>query len=155
MRENRDMLPFGVVHPYVEPLASFLTIGEVLDQEATGEGATIFGGRRRADQRRNLLASREIGFDRSRERIALERDHALIALAGRRQLEGDREVAGAEQVLKSRLLRKLGEALGIVPHVSAQLAVAIVADHQVDRAALGLGLQRELAFLALEQPAHQ
>ena len=42
-----------------------------------------------------------------------------------------------------------------MPDVAAQLAAQIIADHQVDRPALGLRLQRQLALGLLEQRAQQ
>lgn len=42
-----------------------------------------------------------------------------------------------------------------MPDVAAKLAVAIVADQQVDDAVLRLCLQRQLAVLALEQRSQQ
>ena len=45
--------------------------------------------------------------------------------------------------------------LGIVADVAAQLAAEIVADEQVDHAALGLRLERQLSLRLLEQRAEQ
>ena len=72
-----------------------------------------------------------------------------------RLVEGDREIALAEQLLQRRLFGKLGQPLGVVADVAAQLAAEIIADHQVDRPALGLRLQRQLPLRLLEQRAEQ
>src|SRR5690606_136875 len=124
--EDRDVLPFGVVHANVKPLAPLLALGEVLKQKTAGDGSSVVKSHRRANQRRNLLAPREVSFDRGRKRFPLERDHALIAMLAFRRLESDREVADAEQVLQAWLRREVGGLSGIVPHVATQLAVAVV-----------------------------
>src|SRR5690606_294225 len=74
--EDRDVLPFGVVHANVKPLAPLLALGEVLKQKTAGDGSSVVKSHRRANQRRNLLAPREVSFDRGRKRFPLERDHA-------------------------------------------------------------------------------
>ena len=64
-----------------------------------------------ADQRRHLLALREIALDRCDSECALERHDSLIALIGRRQIESDREIALAEQLLQIEgLAPSVGEA---------------------------------------------
>ncbi len=80
-------------------------------------------------------------LDRLGEAAALERHDPLIALAGQRLIEGDREIALAEQGEERRQARLLGEPLGIEADIAAQLAAAIIGDEQVDDAGLGLRLQ--------------
>src|SRR5690606_7055142 len=151
--ENRDVLPFRMIGPRVNAVAVLFGVGQVLDEQSarnTGLGPDANGG---PDQRRNLLALREISFDRLGERFAFERHDALIALVG--DLESDREMALAEKRRKRGVGAHRGKPLGIVLDVSAKLTVAIVADEQLDHSALGLRLQGELAADALEQPAQQ
>ena len=52
----------------------------------------------RPNQRRNLFALGELGFDGVREGLALQRHHALIALAAFHNVESERKVSLAEQV---------------------------------------------------------
>ena len=142
------MPPFGMIKPGVQPLAPLLTLGQMLAEEAAGDHVTTVGQGldRDADEAGDLLGLREIMFGGLGERSAFERDDALIALARavaarRRLIEGDRQIALAEQREQRRLDRCLGQLVGIEAQIAAHLAALVVDDEQVDDAALGLRLQ--------------
>ena len=69
--EDRDVGPIGVIEPGVQPLAPFLALGKVLEQQAAGEPmfAALFGGE--ADQARDLLGLGEIALRRFTQILAL------------------------------------------------------------------------------------
>ena len=109
------MLPFGMIEPGVQPLAPLLALGQVLEEQAARDVAPVGPLRDAdADQARDLLGLDEIALRRLGQRVAVERDDALIALARRRQVEGDRQIALAEQREQRRLGRRLGQPIGIV-----------------------------------------
>ncbi len=89
------------------------------------------------------------------EARALQRHDALIALAGRRQVEGDGEEALAEQAEQARIVADLGEPFGIIFGIAAHRAALVVDDEQRDDALLGLCLQRQLTILVLERGAQE
>ena len=125
------MRPVGMVEPGVQPLAPFLALRQMLEQQAARLPvvAALLG--REPHQARDLLRLREIALRRLAEVLALQRDDPLVALVGHRLVERDRQIALAEQLLQ--LARPaLRQPLGIVADVAAQLAAAIVAHQQVD-----------------------
>src|SRR3546814_12264002 len=81
---------------------------------------------------------------RIRKAFALQRDDALIALAGERLIEGEGEITLAEHVAKARLLVQHREPVRVVAYIAPQRACLIIAHQQVDHAALRLRLKREL-----------
>ena len=89
------MLPLGMVEPGVEALAALLAFGQMLEQDAAGDVAGIVD--REPHQARYLLRLAEEMLRGLGEAFALERDDALVALAGHRLVEGDGEIALAEQ----------------------------------------------------------
>jgi hypothetical protein len=111
--------------------------------------------RRKPDKARDLLGLAEVAFRRLAERSAFQRHDALIAFAGRRLIEGDRQIPFSEQGEQRRIYRRLRQPLGVVPHIAAHLAAAIVAHQQVDDAALGLRLQGQLAVAVLKGRSEQ
>src|SRR3546814_567801 len=80
---------------------------------------------------------------RIRKAFALQRDDALIALAGERLIEGEGEITLAEHVAKARLLVQHREPVRVVAYIAPQRACLIIAHQQVDHAALRLRLKRE------------
>jgi molecular chaperone Hsp33 len=120
--KDRDVRPVGMVEPRVQPLAPFLALGQVLQQQPTGEpvAAPLFS--RQPDQARDLLGLAEIALRGITEVPALERHDPLVALVGNRLVEGDRKIALAEQLLERRLALDLRCQRRIVPDVAAQLA---------------------------------
>ncbi len=103
----------------------------------------------------NLLRLAEVILRRLGQRAALERHDALIALLRQRLVEGDGEIALAEQSGEVAMARKLAEPVGVEADIAPQLAAAIVADEQIDDPALGLRLDGELALGLLEHRAEQ
>ncbi len=110
---------------------------------------------REPHQARDLLGLGEEMLDRLGEVAALERHDPLIALVRHRLVEGDREIALAEQAEQRRLAGLLGEPFGVEADIAAQLAAAIVGDQEVDDAALGARLQRQLPAHVLQHRAEQ
>ena len=100
------MRPVGMVEPRVQPLAALLALGQMLEQQAAGDPVAVALLGREPDQARDLLRLREIALRRLAEVLALERHDALVALVGDRLVEGDREIALAEQLLERRLGRQ-------------------------------------------------
>ena len=147
------MVPFRVIEPGVQPLAPLLPFRQMLEEEAAGDAAA--GVEREPDQARNLLGLDEEMLGRLGQAAAFQRHDPLVALAGQSLIEGDRQIALAEQGEERGLARLLGEPLGIEADIAAQLAVPIIADEQVDDAALGLGLEGELAARILQRRAEQ
>src|SRR5690348_8320934 len=88
------------------------------------------------NQARALLRLREIALRRFGEVLALQRNDALIAFVRHRLVEGDREIALAEQLLQRRFRGRFREPLGVVPDIAAQLAAEIIAHQEVDDPAL-------------------
>src|SRR5690348_9776996 len=140
-----------MIKPRVQPLAPLLSFRQMLEQQAACEPMlpALLGGE--PHQARDLLGLREIALRRVAEVLSLERHDALIALVRQRLVEGDREIAIAEQLLEARLGARLRQPLRIVADIAAQSAAEIVADHEVDDPALRLRLKRELALRLLEQ----
>ncbi len=104
------MLPFGMVELDVQPLAAFLALGQVLEEQAARDGAAVGPlADPDAQQAGNLLRLDEIALGGGRQRIAVERHDALIAFAGHRQVEGDRQIALAEQCEQRRIGGQLGQ----------------------------------------------
>ena len=101
--------------------------------------------RREPDDRSGSAPTGRNSFAPPRQALALQRHDALVALVGRRLVEGDRQIALAEQREQRRVRPGLGQPLGIVADIAAQLAAEIVAHQQVDDAVLGLRLERQLA----------
>ena len=149
------MRPFGMVEPRMQPLAALLALGQMLEQHAAGDPAAVALFGRQADEARDLLGLGEIALRRLGQAVALQRDDPLVALVGRRLVEGDRQIALAEQGEQRRVRPSVGQPLGIVADIAAQLAAEIIAHQQVDDAALGLRLERHLALRVLEQRAEQ
>ena len=80
------MLPFGMVEPRVQPLAPVLALGQMLEEQPARDVPPVrIAPHAEADQRRDLLGLDEIALRRLRQRLAVERHDALIALAGRRR----------------------------------------------------------------------
>src|SRR6185369_12314769 len=107
--------------------------------------------RRESDDARDLLGLGEEALRGMREAVALQRHDALIALVSHRMVEGDREIALAEQRKERRARPHVREPLAVEAYVSAKVAGQIIADEQLDRARLCLGLEGDLPFLLLEQ----
>ena len=87
--------------------------------------------------------------------MPFQRHDALITLAVRRLIEGDRQITLAEQRLQRRHHRNVSQLLRIEPDVATKLASPVVADEQVDDAAFGLRLQRQLTSDVLKHGAQQ
>src|SRR3546814_19149106 len=81
---------------------------------------------------------------RIRKAFALQRDDALIALAGERLIEGAGEITLAEHVAKARLLVQHREPVRVVAYIAPPRACLIIANPPVEPAVLRLGLKREL-----------
>ena len=96
------MRPVGMVEPRVQPLAPLFALRQMLEQQPAREPMPAALLRREPDQARDLLGLGEIALRRIAEVLALERDDALVALLGERLVEGDREIALAEQLLQRR-----------------------------------------------------
>src|SRR3546814_9191487 len=78
----------------------------MLEKQPAGDMARIAHVRhRQPHERRYLLGLAEIMLGRIRKAFALQRDDALIALAGERLIEGEGEITLAEHVAKARLLK--------------------------------------------------
>src|SRR3546814_7747424 len=67
---------------------------------------------------------------RIRKAFALQRDDALIALAGERLIEGEGEITLAEHVAKARLLVQHREPVRVVAYIAPQRACLIIAHQQ-------------------------
>src|SRR3546814_13178893 len=88
------MLPFGMVETGVKPIAPFLPLRQMLDEDAAGDMAGVVDGE--AHEARYLLGLAEEALRGLGERIALQRHDALVALAATRVIEGDGYIALAE-----------------------------------------------------------
>ena len=155
-RQRLDMIPLGMVQLGMQALAPLLALGKVLDQQAAGDTASrIVLAHPRAHQRRNLFGLVEIALRRLGQRFAVQRDDPLIALASRRQIEGDRQIPLPEQRRQRRFVRRLRQPIGIELHIAAQFAAAIVAHQQADDALLCLRLQRQLPGRILQRSTDQ
>src|SRR3546814_8477061 len=73
---------------------------------------------RQPHERRYLLGLAEIMLGRIRKAFALQRDDALIALAGERLIEGEGEITLAEHVAKARLLVQHREPVRVVAYIA-------------------------------------
>ncbi len=150
------MLPFGVVEPRVDTVAPLLALGQMLEEEAAGDAPAVGAAAdAEADDAGDLLRLEEIALRRPGDRIAVERDDALVALARRRLVEGDGQIALVEQGTERRIPAQRREPAGIVLHIAAQRAALVVAHQQADDPALRLRLDRELAVHVLERRAEQ
>ena len=139
------MRPIRMVEPRVQPVAPLLAFGQMLEQQPARAPAVVALVRGQPNQARDLLGLGEIALRRLGQAVALQRHDPLVALVGRRLVEGDRQIALAEQSEQRWLRARLGQPLGIVADIAAQLAAEIIADQQVDDAVLGLRLERQLA----------
>ena len=101
----------------------------MLQENAAGETAASLDADGGTDQGRHLLTLFEVGFDRLREGLALQRHDALVALVRFGDVEGDRQVSLAEQLEERRVRSNQREAFDVVFDVATQFAVAVVADH--------------------------
>jgi hypothetical protein len=97
------------------------------------------------DEARDLLRLQEIALGRRAQRIAVERDDALIALLGGRLIEGDREITLVEQ--RDRATDSCPAVASARRRTGRSRAARrlVVAHQQADDAALGLRLERHLA----------
>src|SRR6185503_1294745 len=98
--KDGDVRPIGMIEPRVQPLAPLLALRQVLKQQSPGEpmAAALFRGE--THQARDLLGLGEITLRGVAEVLALERHDALVSFVRHRLVEGDREIAVAEQLLK-------------------------------------------------------
>src|SRR3546814_10987404 len=89
------MLPFGMVETGVKPIAPFLPLRQMLDEDAAGDMAGVVDGE--AHEARYLLGLAEEALRGLGERIALQRHDALVAPAAPLWTQGAGEIALAEQ----------------------------------------------------------
>ena len=81
----------------MQPLAALLALRQMLEQQAAGEPVAVALLRREPNQARDLLRLAEIALRRFGQALALQRHDPLVALLGQRLVEGDRQIALAEQ----------------------------------------------------------
>jgi hypothetical protein len=124
----------------------------MLDQESARDMAGVV--HRKADQARDLLRLAEEILRGIGQRMAFERDDTLVPLPGE-LVEGDRQITLAEQGLERRNRGHIMEPVGVEAHIAAKLALAEIADQQVDDSALGLRLHRQLTAHAPEHRSQQ
>ena len=86
-----------MVQPSVDALAALLAFGQMLKQQSARDPMSVMLCDRQADQARDLLRLREKALRCLRQAVALQRDDPLVALVHHRMIEGDREIALAEQ----------------------------------------------------------
>ena len=154
--QRLHMLPFGMIEPGVEPLAPVLALGQMLEKQPARDGMSRpVAADADADEGGNLFGLDEIAFDRLRQRLAVERNDPLIAPAAGLEVEGDRQIALAEQREERRLLGGPRQLVGVILDVAAQRAAAVVAHEKLDDAVLGAGLHRQLASGVLQRRADQ
>ena len=110
-----------------------------------------FLGHREADQRRDLLGLAEVLVRRRLQPLPFQRDDALVARGFTAAIDGEGEVAVAEQVA---VLGRLRQALGIVAGEGADAVGRVEIDHQHVDEAVALRLQLE-APLHLQRGAEQ
>src|SRR3546814_12164007 len=107
----------------------------MLEKQPAGDMARIAHVRhRQPHERRYLLGLAEIMLGRIRKAFALQRDDALIALAGERLIEGEGEITLAEHVAKARLLVQHREPVRVVAYIATHRPCLIIAHPQVDPA---------------------
>jgi hypothetical protein len=130
------MRPVGMVEPGVEPVAALLALGQMLEQQSSRDSSpSRFSAASRtmlgicSDWAKKLSAA-------SARLSPVERDDPLIALVHPRMVEGDRQIAFAEQGEERRARPRLRQPRRIVADIAAKLAAQIVADQKVDRPAL-------------------
>ena len=149
------MVPLGMVHPHMQPLAPVFALGQMLHQQAASDAALAVAAHRHPDQRRHLLGLGKIALARLGQRGAFKRDNPLIALLGAGHIKRDRQIALAKQRIERGIDAQLRQPLGIMPDIAAQLTSAVIADQQVNDPAFGLRLHGQLPIAVLEQRADQ
>ncbi len=101
--KHRDMPPFGVVELGMDSLAPFLALGQMLEDDPARDPSVIVPNfpaatsRREPNDRRDLLGLGEIALRREGQAAAFQRNDSLVAFLGRCPIEGDRQIALAEQ----------------------------------------------------------
>src|SRR5436190_21817463 len=91
------MRPFGMVEPRVQPVATFLALGQMLEHHPAGDPARLILPGGKPDDRRNLLRLGEIALRGLAQALTSQRNDPLAALLGRRLVESDRQIALAEE----------------------------------------------------------
>jgi hypothetical protein len=93
--EDPDMLPFGIVEAGMETVAALLPFRQMLDENPAGDMPGVVDGE--PDDARKLLRLAEIILRCLAERASFERNDPLVSFLGQRMVEGDGEVALAEE----------------------------------------------------------
>src|SRR5215204_3103972 len=114
----------------MDSLPPLLAFGQMLEQQAAGGPAAVPLLGREADEAWDLLRLGEIALRRMGKAVALQRDDPLVTLVRHRLVECDRQITLAEQGEERRVRPDVRDPLGIVPDVSTELAVQIVAHEQ-------------------------
>ena len=96
-RHDFDMRPLRMVEPHMQTLAAFLTLGQMLDQQAARHTTAIDMVHGNANEGRDLFGLHEIILRRISERLALKWHDALITATtlarGLHPVKSDREIA--------------------------------------------------------------
>ena len=119
--ERRDAFPFGMVELGVEPLAAVLALRQMLDEQPAGDAAAARLAHAQPDHRRDLFGLDEIALRRLGQAVAVERNDALIAFVAARLIEGDRQIAGAEQREQAGIGARLGQLVLVELDIAPQL----------------------------------
>src|SRR3982750_2392683 len=99
------MRPVGMVEAGMQPVAPFLALGQMLEQQPAGSPMAVALLRREPDEARDLLRLGEKALRRLPEVPALQRHDPLVALICDRLIEGDGQKTLAEQLLERRVGR--------------------------------------------------
>ena len=127
----------------------------MLRQQPRRQGAIAFGLHRYSHQRGHLFGLNEIGLARLAKRLPFQRHDPLIAAAAFRDVEGNRQIAFAEQRGERGIGAQPGQGFPVEFGIPAHRALPVIAYQQADGAGLGLRLHRHLALILVDQAADQ
>src|SRR6185369_12009869 len=111
--EDRDVRPVWMIEPRVQPFTPLFALRQMLEQQTAGEPMLTALLGCQSDKARYLLGLRKIALRSLAEVLPLQRNDALVALLRHRLVEGDREIALAEQVRECRFDRQVRQALRV------------------------------------------